>query len=302
MNSPLDFHSPRQVAQALGVSESSLKRWCDRGFLQTTRTAGGHRKLQAAEVIRFARERGMTLASPELLGLPPAQSGTDVSFRQNASLIAEALLAGDESLSRQILFNLALGQPGLARIFDDVVARAFVEIGERWACRQADVYQERRGCEIVLRVLVELRKSQPPAANLLTACGGTATGNIYSLQTLMAEIVLRECGYRATSLGTAIPFPSLVHAVHELRPTLFWLSAAHIADESDFLRGFTELSAACAETQSALVVGGRALTPAVLQQMPDVTYIDNMQQLSGFARSLARIQQRTLASTHLPSA
>jgi MerR family transcriptional regulator, light-induced transcriptional regulator len=293
MNSPLDFHSPKQVAQALGVSESSLKRWCDRGFLQTTRTAGGHRKLQAAEVIRFA---------PELLGLPPVPPVTDASFPRTASLLAEALLAGEEALVRQILFNLAVGQPGLARIFDDVVARAFVEIGERWACQQADVYQERRGCEIILRVLVELRKSQPPATDLLTACGGTATGNIYSLQTLMAEIVLRECGYKATSLGTAIPFPSLVQAVREIRPTLFWLSAAYIADEPEFLSGFAELSAACAVTQSALVVGGRALMPAVLQQMPDVTYIDNMQQLSGFARSLARIQQRALASPHQPSA
>ena len=32
--------SPKQVALALGVSEASLKRWCDKGFLDSTRTAG----------------------------------------------------------------------------------------------------------------------------------------------------------------------------------------------------------------------------------------------------------------------
>lgn len=301
MNSSADLHSPKQVALVLGVSESSLKRWCDQGLLQTTRTAGGHRKVLTAEVIRFARDRGMTLVSPELLGLPPIGTSTGSNFERNADLLAEALLAGDEGLSRQIVFNLALSQQPLARIFDDVIARAFAIIGDRWACQQAEVYQERRSCEIIVRTLVELRRSQTAVSGHLTACGGTATGNLYSLQTLMAELVLRDSGYQATSLGTAIPFDSLVQAIHELRPTLFWLSVAYIPDESEFLLGFTKLSAACATTQTALVAGGRALTPGLREHMIDVTCVDSMQQLAGVARTLARIQQRTLTHTQQPA-
>ena len=33
--------SPKQVAHAMGVSESSLKRWCDQGLIPTVRTAAG---------------------------------------------------------------------------------------------------------------------------------------------------------------------------------------------------------------------------------------------------------------------
>jgi len=296
---PSELHSPKQVAQVLGVSESSLKRWCDRGLLQTTRTAGGHRKVLTAEVIRFARERGLSLVTPELLGLPPAGSTRDLDLAQNAQLLAEALLSGNEGLSRQLVLNLAVGEHGVARIFDEVITRAFVEIGERWACEQADVYQERRGCEMILRILAELRKSQTTPPGSLTACGGTATGNSYSLQTLMAEIVLRDCGYLATSLGTGIPFESFIRAVHEIRPSLFWLSMAYIADESEFLRGFKNLSSACAETQVALVIGGRALTPALREQLVDATYCETMQQLAGFARTLTRIHQRTLTGGSL---
>lgn len=301
MNPSADLHSPKQVAQVLGVSESSLKRWCDQGLLQTTRTAGGHRKVLTAEVIRFARDRGMALVSPELLGLPPVGATAGSNFEKNANLLAEALLSGDEAVSRQIVFNLSLSQLPLARIFDDVIAQAFAIIGDRWACQQAEVYQERRSCEIILRTLVELRKSQAAAPSHLTACGGTATGNLYSLQTLMAEIVLRDSGYQATSLGTGIPFDSLVRAIHELRPTLFWLSAAHIPDEPEFLQGFARLSAACAATQSALVAGGRALTPDVRAQMVDVTCVDSMQQLAGFAKTMARIQERTLSRSQQPA-
>ena len=45
--------SPKQVARALGVSESSLKRWCDKGLIPTERTAGGHRRLPLAGVLDF---------------------------------------------------------------------------------------------------------------------------------------------------------------------------------------------------------------------------------------------------------
>ena len=61
--------SPKQVAQALGVSESSLKRWCDQGLIATIRTGGGHRRLALPDVLRFIRDGEHRLVSPEALGL-----------------------------------------------------------------------------------------------------------------------------------------------------------------------------------------------------------------------------------------
>lgn len=298
---PPDLHSPKHVAQALGVSESSLKRWCDQGLIETIRTAGGHRKVQTGDVIRFARERGLTLVTPELLGLPPAGSVKELTLITSAELLSDSLLAGNEFLSRQIVMNLVLSEHALSRVLDDVITEAFVRIGDLWACRRADVYQERRGCEIVHKILAEISKSQTAGSSALTACGGTATGNSYSLQNLMAEIILRDCGYQAMSLGTSIPFDSLVRAVEETRPTLFWLSAAYIADEAEFLHGFSKLSSICAEQQSALVIGGRALTPSLREHLVDATYCENMQQLAAVARTLSRVHQRSLSTRSRPS-
>ena len=42
--------SPRQVARAIGVGESTLKRWCDRGLIPMLKTAGGHRRLAVSDV------------------------------------------------------------------------------------------------------------------------------------------------------------------------------------------------------------------------------------------------------------
>jgi molybdopterin-binding protein len=44
-----------QVAELLGVSADTVRRWCDDGTLATTRTAGGHRVIAGPELARHVR-------------------------------------------------------------------------------------------------------------------------------------------------------------------------------------------------------------------------------------------------------
>lgn len=286
-----DLVSPKQVARAIGVSESSLKRWCDQGLIQTLRTAGGHRKMPMAEVLRFVRDQGHVLVSPEVLGLPAASPRAELGLTRARPQFVEALLAGNEPLARQIVFDLYLARHPLSVIFDDVIAAAFHDIGDRWACHEIDVYEERRSCELTSRLLFDLRKLLPEPERAWTAAGGTIEGDQYSLPSIMAELVLRECGYRTTSLGKSIPLPSLIRAAVELRPQLFWLSVSHIPAGEEFVSGFTALSRACQEIGTALIVGGRALTEGVRQQVTYSAYCDTMQHLESFARTLLRTRR-----------
>lgn len=77
--------SSRQVAAALGVSESSVKRWCDQGALAGVKTPGGHRRFETAEVLRFAREAGHPLRDPTALGAgpPPKPEALERSDRKS---------------------------------------------------------------------------------------------------------------------------------------------------------------------------------------------------------------------------
>jgi hypothetical protein len=45
-----------------------------------------------------------------------------------------------------------------------------------------------------------------------------------------------------------------------------------------------------------LVLGGRALSPTLREQLVDANFCDNMQQLAGLARTLIRVHQRSQAA------
>jgi excisionase family DNA binding protein len=288
MDQNSELLSPKQVALAIGVSESSLKRWCDSGRIPTRRTAGGHRRMLLADVVQFLRRGEHALVAPEVLSLPPVTSGANLGVKRGGDRLAEALLAGQEEAARRIVFDLYLAGQSLSVICDLVIAEAFHEIGRQWECHAADVFQERRGCEIAQHVLGELRRVLPAPDPSWTALGGTLSGDQYSLPSTMAELVLRDGGWNASSLGCSIPPDSMIAAVTRHEPKLFWLSVSHLPDIGDFTEQFQAVSAACDAAGSVLVVGGRALTKPVRSGLTFAAYCDTMQQLGNFARTLSR--------------
>jgi molybdopterin-binding protein len=50
-------YSTKQVAELLGVSVDTIRRWCDEGRLETTKTAGGHRAVDGAGLARYLTEQ-----------------------------------------------------------------------------------------------------------------------------------------------------------------------------------------------------------------------------------------------------
>ena len=50
-------YSPTQVADLLGVSPDTVRRWCDEGRLKATRSPGGHRVVSGKELARYLREQ-----------------------------------------------------------------------------------------------------------------------------------------------------------------------------------------------------------------------------------------------------
>jgi len=278
--------SPKQVARAIQASESSVKRWCDRGELEVQYTAGGHRKIPVSSVISFLRRTGQALENPELLGLPAVATRSQADHETACAALFTALVDGKEAVARQILTELYLAEHSLAVIFDRVVTPVMVQIGQKWQCGDVHVYQERRGCEILLQVMQELRRLLPtPPADAPVAIGGTISGDLYRLPTAMVEMILREQHWGAASLGDNLPFQTLERAIEQYRPRIFWLSCSYLEDEEAFLRQYNRLYDTFGMSV-AFVVGGRALKDSLRSQMRYATYCDTMQHLEAFAQTL----------------
>jgi methanogenic corrinoid protein MtbC1 len=278
--------TPKQVARAIQASESSVKRWCDKGVIPTQYTAGGHRRIPMSGLLDFLRSSKHRLVRPEVLGLPATTGHTVRVVERAAGQLTEALVQGDEEQTRQIVFDLYLAEHSISAICDQVIARSFQEIGDRWECGEAEVYQERRSCEQALRVLHELRIVIPaPPAEAPLAIGGAIEGDQYNLATTMVELVLRDAQWNATSLGDNLPFDTLSAAIKQHRPSMFWISVSHLADESQFIDAYTKLYDEFG-LDVAFAVGGRALTEEIRQQMKYAAFCDNLQHLESFAQTL----------------
>lgn len=281
--------SPKQVARAIGVSESSVKRWCDQKLIPTERTAGGHRRLPLDAVVEFIRDGGYELRDPQILGLPATSArvtGT-ATIERAKNRFRRALVAGDDDAARQIVLDLYLAKQAVSVICDQVVAAAFEEIGDFWECGDVEVYEERRACEISSRLVHELRELvPPPPADAPVAIGGTLDGDPYTLAVSMAELVLRDVGWNASSLGHMLPFATLHAAMQALRPKLIWLSVSVVRCEERFVEEMNRLFETAESLGVALAIGGRSLSAELRRQLRYTAFCDTFQHLEDYSRSI----------------
>ncbi|MFN6398567.1 MAG: helix-turn-helix domain-containing protein [Planctomycetota bacterium] len=303
--------SPKQVAQALQVSESSVKRWCDRGVIRTDRTLGGHRRIPLEHLMEFLESTNRRIVDPGAIGLSDRREledqrqiqrdaiaelssradrfGEDPSIANAPFLQSQferALLAGDEAQCRKVISSWYAIHGNMASVADDLMAPTFRVIGQMWECGRADVYQERRGCEICIRLIHELRRLiSDPYNEAPLAMGGTSEGDNYQVANQLIEIIFREAGWRTISLGSGVPFSSMASAIQKYRPKVFWLSVSHIDSDDEFLDRFQRFSEEL-PPGTMLVVGGRCLSDSLRKKMQFSAYCDSMRQLSNLARTL----------------
>ena len=282
------FIRPKQLAKAIGVSESTLKRWTDRGVLPTVKTVGGHRRLPLWGVIEFLRTSGQPLLRPDVLGLPAiggAGERCDISSFRPA--FEELLLGGHVDEGMELCFRAFLQGHDLAELCDSLVQPGMSNIGRRWEAGAIDVYEEHRATQMMYRILRRIRTLlRPSPDHWPLAIGGAPDGDPYGLATLMADLVLQDTGWRPVNLGPQTPLASLTKAIGDLRPRLVWLSITAPVDHDDFARAFSAISSAAAAAGASVVVGGREATPELRRRLRIGAYCVDMVELSSVARTI----------------
>lgn len=273
--------SPRELADALGVSESTLKRWVDLGKISAFRTEGGHRRISVAEAMRFVRDHGVPLSRPELLGVPEIAVAQRARLSEKAGLL-DFLLEGDVVGARGFLLARYLAGSPIAELADGPIREAMHALGELWRHDEGGIFVEHRGTDTCLQAVAHLRAMIDTPINAPLALGGAPEDDPYILPSFLAAMVTTVAGLRAVNLGPDTPLSALQHAVEHHRPRLVWMSASspvNSARARAISRWLDSL------TSTVVVVGGRH--GASLAGGARVRHLETMTQLATLVSELA---------------
>ena len=297
------FLSPRDLAKAIGASESSLKRWVDDGRIRVSRTAGGHRRIPLTEAVRFIRSAGISLDDPGRIGL----AGIDMSRDCNEdSMPGECADLFRELRGREVeqrLFAAFLGGASVAEICDGPVRIALQQVGELYRESPAGITIEHAAVEHCVRALNTIRNVLTPPDNTAPlAIGGAVAGNPYVLPSLGVAAVLEELGFRAINVGANLPLESLIPMATSHKANIVWRTSNDELDQktqSQELEGLQRLR----ETSGCTSVVGGGGFDAALAQRYDSHSFDTLVEFSGFARGFLAISRdtSTAANTKLPN-
>ena len=283
--------STKNAARLLGVSPSTIKRWCDHDGLPYSRTSGGHRRFTVESLIGFRAAMENTLKSTE--SSPPAQLCS--------SELANALLEGDKARCHAYFQDAVCNGCSPEFLCDEVWGPCFVEIGKRWESGSASIYQERQACEIFERELLQVIHAMPePSPHALVAMGAAPSGDNSRVPSRMIEFTLRFRGWKVRWLGADLPFTELGKAIESSTPDLFWLSVCHLRDPMRFLDEYNAFYERVGN-QVSIAIGGRALTDSVRSRMKYTAFGDKVFHLSKFA-SILKSQQDERCESRVESA
>lgn len=275
----------RQLAESLGVSESSVKRWIDDGTIAAERTAGGHRRIPMAAAVRFMRRYGMSPDRPEAmpLSITPALGRVDPHA---ADACFEAFLRDDSARARAIITGRYICGADIAAIGDGLLRPALERIGELWKDDPQGILLEHRAVDTSLRALADLLAWLPPAPpGAPVAVTAAGPDDPYLLPPMLASMTLLEHGVHARNLGPLTPFGMIVLAAERYRASTCSLSVS-VAQDRRHHAEWNRMIDGLRDTGAQIVVGGRCvstLSPEILRRVDAAA---SMAELGAYAAGL----------------
>ena len=277
-----------QLADAVGVSESSVKRWIDDGRIAASRTAGGHRRVSVEEAARYIRASGLALDRPERLGLPDLAAyarggGADT---ETGEALFEYLTRGQAAAAAGLLQARFVAGAGVAELVDGPLAQVMTRVGALWRTNSEGILTEHRTTETAIQAVIRLRALLPPVFDGPVAVGCAPSGDPYVLPPLAAAAVVEDEGFRAVNLGPQTPLDTLAAGANAFKAQLVWISFSSVDDAGGMRRAVVKLAKRLRDLGAILVVGGARVDRLALGREKEILVGHTMAELRAIARGL----------------
>ncbi|MFN3193121.1 MAG: MerR family transcriptional regulator [Aureliella sp.] len=255
----VDYLSCSKAAELMGVSRSTVLRYCEVGEIRSHSTLGGHRRIEAGEVTRW-------LSGKQSKSRKRSNRSSVPLSRFTSQYVADQLLVGKLSKLSPIVDPVIVRKKSVCWLVDNFLSPAMSEIGARWVTGGINYADERRATtniRLLFRQLSGARRTSSPNA---IAVGATLEGDYSDLASTAIELAALELEMDAFHVGANLPVPTLAQVAQQLGAQVVWVSYCHIQDPESTIEQNRSLREML-PNGVRLAIGGGALYPELLRQM-----------------------------------
>lgn len=255
-----NIYSSKQVAEILGVNESSVKRWADSGMLGCFKTPGGHRKFKKNDIASFSQKYSYELTNTTL-SQQTTISPQDVSFdyKRINEVLLKKLFTGSYDEILDYLYSLYQSGIDITPLYDNVIGKVMYNVGLMWKKKEITIELEHIATNKLTKALIYLHsKVNLKSRNGLIAFCGCLEKEFHELPVLSVNNVLEYNGWNTIYAGVNLPVKSFVSGIDKYKPDLVCLSVTIIEDKSKFVRDAKKIFYAATTSGAKFLIGGSA--------------------------------------------
>lgn len=271
-----DWVTAQQAALELGVSTSTLKRFCDKNDIPLTRTPGGHRRIDRCHLILASQLMRKRLQS----NLP--------SLGPDAATTLRLLLAADHSQLIDLFWQEAHSASGLLELLEEVLVPILWHVGDLHSRQELETAQE-TVCTSTAAALLEgiFARMLPVSPDAVVYLGATFPSSIDTIAEKLIAIALRSIGAKPINLGCSIHPDVIARVAHLHNAVAVCISHTHITDLEQIIAAHQKL-AECLPAGCRVIIGGGDLSPSIRRRLEHCTYYETVSMLA--AQEAARIK------------
>lgn len=282
--------SPKELATAIGSSESSVKRWLDQGVIPCIKTPGGHRRIEVNDAIKYVRSSDLTLAHPQVLGLHNAISATHDGQSEQIIDFLQFLKEGNDNFAKQYLINEFMTGRSLAAIFDGTIKKSLEFLGQIHEEEADSIFLEHRATQICISCINFLSEYLTSSNTEFNAISCSLEGDIYILPSLGTAAVIMENSGNCINIGPHTPISVLKETVKNARMKVDFvcISINDVIDVKQTNQDLASLISILNALEIELVIGGRSSDKINLSQLKEAKHFSSMLQLDEYLKGKMR--------------